>query len=176
MSQRGKNQLDPVAFVEISAMACHSSCFSGRSFLFSCALTVAMVSGCATTVSGRLEGPDLGPDALRDARVNVTRLDASAAPTNVDAMNPDETASMILVPEEDGSFVSTHNLPKGKYLIEALVPGYEPVSQKIDLTKSQRINLVLKPIGQARTKTLDINNDPAASRGEGGAVLTLPQF
>ena len=83
---------------------------------------------------------------------------------------------MILVPEEDGSFVSTHDLPKGKYLIEALVPGYEPVSQKIDLTKSQRINLVLKPIGQARTKTLDINNDPAASRGEGGAVLTLPQF
>lgn len=130
-----------------------------------------IIFACATTVSGRLEGPDLGPDSLRDARVNVTRLDAP-----LDSAQVDEPATVIITPDEDGSFVSEEDLPKGKYLIEALVPGYEPVSQQVDLAKSQKVNLVLKPLGQARAKASELNSDPAASRGEGGAVLTLPQF
>ncbi len=128
----------------------------------------ALVSGCATTVSGHLEGPELGSEALFDARVNVTRLDASS--------DKDEPASLILVPDSDGTFESSEDLPKGKYLIEALVPGYEPVSVQLDLIKSQTVKLVLKPLGQARARTSEINSDPAASRGEGGASLTLPQF
>jgi len=100
--------------------------------------------------------------------VNVTRLDAS--------VDKDEPASLILVPDPDGTFESSEDLPKGKYLIEALVPGYEPVSVRLDLIKSQTVKLVLKPLGQARARTSEINSDPAASRGEGGALLTLPQF
>lgn len=142
--------------------------------MFRCAFIVlistsaALMGGCATTVSGRLEGPELGSEALFDARVNVTRLDSN--------LDKDEPASMILVPEADGTFESSEDLPKGKYLIEALVPGYEPVSVQVDLIKSQTVKLVLKPLGQARARTSEMNSDPAASRGEGGALLTLPQF
>jgi len=131
-------------------------------------IAAALTGGCATTVSGRLEGPELGPEALFDARVNVTRLDSS--------LDKDDPTSMILVPDADGTFESSENLPKGKYLIEALVPGYEPVSTQLDLIKSQTVKLVLKPLGQARARTSEMNSDPAASRGEGGALLTLPQF
>jgi hypothetical protein len=131
-------------------------------------IPAVLTGGCATTVSGRLEGPELGAEALFDARVNVTRLDSSP--------DKDEPTSMILVPDSDGTFESSENLPKGKYLIEALVPGYEPVSMQLDLIKSQTVKLVLKPLGQARARTSEMNSDPAASRGEGGALLTLPQF
>lgn len=137
-------------------------------FILLISISAALTGGCATTVSGRLEGPELGSEALFDARVNVTRLDSS--------VDKDEPASLILIPDTDGTFESSENLPKGKYLIEALVPGYEPASIQLDLIKSQTVKLVLKPLGQARARTSEMNNDPAASRGEGGALLTLPQF
>lgn len=131
-----------------------------------------LLNACATTVSGQLEGQNLDADILRDARINVTRLDVSAT----ESESPEAPASLIIVPETDGSFSSSEDLPKGKYLVEALVPGYEPASLQVDLAKSSRVNLVLKPLGQARARTTELNADPAASRGEGGAVLTLPQF
>lgn len=136
-----------------------------------CAWFSFALASCATTVSGRINGPEIGPDTLRDARVNVTRLDPPSSGAQLD-----DPVSVILTPDEDGSFSSSDDLPKGKYLIEALVPGYEPVSQQVDLSRSQKVNLVLKPLGQARAKASELNSDPAASRGEGGAVLTLPQF
>ncbi len=151
-------------------MPCQSFLYPVGRALFLSMIIPGLVS-CATTVSGRINGPEIGPDTLRDARVNVTRLDHPNDSTQVD-----EPATVILTPDEDGAFSSTDDLPKGKYLVEALVPGYEPASQQVDLSRSQKVNLVLKPLGQARAKASEVNSDPAASRGEGGAVLTLPQF
>ena len=142
---------------------------AGRTFIM--LLIAGGLASCATTVSGRINGPEIGPDTLRDARVNVTRLDPPA-----DSSQLDEPATVILTPDEDGTFSSNEDLPKGKYLVEALVPGYEPASQQVELSRSQKVNLMLKPLGQARAKASEVNSDPAASRGEGGAVLTLPQF
>lgn len=140
--------------------------------LIACAV-LALGSACSTTLSGRLQGPDLDGDSLRDARVNVTRLD-SASSNNPDSR--EEPVSYILVPASDGSFASSESLPEGRYLVEALVPGYEPVSEQLQLDSSRKITLNLKPTGQAKARATDYNADPSASRGEGGAVLTLPQF
>ena len=165
-------QFVTIPYVEKAAMVRSSLPVQCLIHAMPCIFLTLLLGACSTTLSGRLEGPELGSESLRDARVNVTRLETSSA----DGPSPEEPASLILVPEEDGSFASSENLPKGKYLIEALVPGYEAVSQQLDLNKSQRVKLILKPLGQARAKTSEMNGDPAASRGEGGAVLTLPQF
>ncbi|MEY4631809.1 MAG: hypothetical protein RIQ81_1929 [Pseudomonadota bacterium] len=140
--------------------------------LIACAV-LALGSACSTTLSGRLEGPELGADSLRDARVNVTRLDAAA---DDQSSSQDGPVAYILVPSSDGSFSSSESLPEGRYLVEALVPGYEPVSEQLQLDSSKKITLNLKPTGQAKARSTDYNADPSASRGEGSAVLTLPQF
>lgn len=136
-------------------------------------MALTVLGACSTTLSGKLEGPELSADTLRDARVNVTRLDMATA--GDDESSPD-AVSLILVPESDGSFASSKSLPEGRYLVEALVPGYEPVSEQLVLTSSRKITLNLTPTGQARARAADYNSDPSASRGEGSAVLTLPQF
>jgi hypothetical protein len=144
-----------------------------RILMASMALTALTVLGaCSTTLSGKLEGPELNADTLRDARVNVTRLDATAGQDD----DSSDVVSLILVPESDGSFASSKSLPEGRYLVEALVPGYEPVSEQFVLTSSRKITLNLTPTGQAKARAADYNSDPSASRGEGSAVLTLPQF
>ena len=140
--------------------------------LIACAV-LAMGSACSTTLSGRLEGPDLNGESLRDARVNITRLDPGSGKGS---NSGDEVLSYILVPSSDGTFASSESLPEGRYLVEALVPGYEPVSEHLQLDSSRKITLNLKPTGEAKARATDYNADPSASRGEGSAVLTLPQF
>lgn len=132
-----------------------------------------LLSGCAASLSGQLSGPDLSADSLGDARINVTRLDVASDDS---AAAPEEPASIILIPEQDGSFATSTKLLPGRYLVEALVPGYEPVSRQLDLKEPRRIQLSLIPLGKAKARISEINEDAAASRGAGGATLTLPQF
>lgn len=136
------------------------------------AILPLILASCAASLSGQLSGPDLSPASLTDARINVTRLDVEMD----DDSSPDQPASMILVPDDDGSFATNRKLSPGRYLVEALVPGYEPVSRQLDLKEPQEVKLSLVPLGKAKARTSDVNEDAAVSRGAGGATLTLPQF
>jgi hypothetical protein len=133
---------------------------------------ITLITACSTTLSGQLQGPELNAEILRDARVNLTRLDGAGPGLEASTQ---EAVSFILVPDSDGTFTSSESLPEGRYLVEALVPGYEPVSELM-LTSSRKISLNLTPTGQVKARATDFNSDPSASRGEGSAVLTLPQF
>lgn len=145
---------------------------SQQSLVLALFVSIALwISGCAASLSGQLSGPELSAESLGDARINVTRLDAAP-----DEGVLDEPASVILVPGKDGAFATTGKLLPGRYLVEALVPGYEPVSRQIDFKEPQNIQLSLVPLGKAKARTSEINENAAPSRGAGGATLTLPQF
>lgn len=120
--------------------------------------------GCSPTLSGHLSTTTGEPVTASEARVNVSNL------------NDDQ--SIILSVEKNGRFSTRQDLPKGEYLVEALVPGYKIESKRVKLGADAPLNIELKlqPLERTRTRSTSANLDAPEGRGAGGATLTPPNF
>ena len=124
-------------------------------------------NGCATTISGTLAAKD--PKSKVDyenARVNITRLDK----TNVAKEN------YVVEVDDEGSFKTVIDLEKGKYMVEALVPGFSTESKTIELKSSQEIHLKISPLEDPKTNAISPNMNVELGKGEGDATLMPPNL
>jgi len=78
--------------------------------------------------------------------------------------------------DSNGEFSSDSKLDDGKYLVEALVPGYKATSIRIDLKGSKKVDLILMRTKRPKAASVDANVDVEMGRGSGGATLTPPQL
>lgn len=130
-------------------------------------LILGSLSACAPTVAGQLKGPDGGIVAGPEARVNVVSLAGGET---------GETQTFVATVDDGGKFSLSEDLPAGDYLVEALVPGYEPASERVKLADAGHIELTLKPVGAAKTEAVGANASVDEGRGAGGAILTPPSL
>jgi hypothetical protein len=133
------------------------------------AVFVLLSSACAPTLAGQLKDPGGEPVTAKDARVNVVRLDAGDEATN-------EATALSLEVDGSGGFSTRETLPPGRYLIEALVPGYALTSKQVDLADAGEVDLTLAPVGKVKAKTTRANTQLDAARGSGDATLTPPSL
>jgi hypothetical protein len=83
---------------------------------------------------------------------------------------------MVVAPDPNGRFTTPKGLEKGRYLIEALVPGYKIASTEVTIEKSQEIEIKLTPLPKTSQKTIGINMNLDESRGTGGATIMPPSL
>ena len=136
----------------------------GLSKGFSVVLSIFLVTSCSTTISGNLRSFDDQPIYSSEARVNVVSL------------TQDSSEPQILEVEKDGSFETTDSITPGHYMVEALVPGYKPMSVKLDIKKSEKILLKLSPTKKIKTNSFKYYEKLDESRGQGGAKLVPPMI
>lgn len=122
-----------------------------------------LLASCAPTLAGQLRGESGEPITTKDARVNVAPLSG-------------HEHALVLEVDETGHFTSDEDLTPGTYLVEALVPGYAVCSEKIELGKSQTVDLKLKPLAALKPGVIGTGTAGAAARGAGSATLTPPSF
>lgn len=132
-------------------------------------LSVYLLSfiGCASTISGTLKPAD--PTVKLDytnARINISRLDTQA----------DLKGNQIVEVDDEGNFESVEDLVKGKYLVEALIPGFEAKSQTVVLSSSKEIHLKVSPLEGANARAIGTNMDVELGKGAGGATLMPPNL
>jgi hypothetical protein len=127
-----------------------------------------LMMSCVPALSGQLVSNSSSFDVtdLNDARVNIISLQSK------------KSKSYVVKVGGDGSFSLDANLKKGRYLVEALVPGYEMESKEIDLTKTNRISISLSKNkkGANGSRSINVNMGVDASRGGGGATITPPHM
>ena len=129
------------------------------------AFIISMLTwGCAHSLSGNLKDVDGKAVSALDGRVNVIRLDGDG-----------RTYTMAEV-DKSGSFQLEDDIDKGSYLVEALVPGYQVTSIKIDITPPARVEFVLKKNAKISPVTLGTRLDIDDSVGAGGASLAPPKL
>lgn len=139
--------------------------FTGLGFTKGLSLiALLLVTGCATSISGHLRTFEGGAVYSDEARVNVVSL--------VDI----EKEPQVLKVEKDGYFKTNESLDKGQYMVEALVPGYKPMSIKLNVEKSESILLKLSPAKKVEKSTIKYHEDLDESRGQGGATLVPPMI
>jgi hypothetical protein len=126
-----------------------------------------LLTACAPTIAGQLKGPDGGIVAGPEARVNVVSLANGTE---------GEAKTFVAVVGDDGKFSLSEDLPAGEYLVEALVPGYAPASERVKLDEADHIELTLKPVGAAKAQAIGANVGVDEGRGAGGATLTPPSL
>lgn len=136
-------------------------CMGRRLRLSVVSALLVTLGACAPTISGKLETLGGMPVAGDEARVNVIALDN------------DNVSPQVLAISESGEF-ETDGMEEGRYMVEALVPGYKPMSIKLDVNKSEDVLLKLTPSKKISTESLEIHDGLDQSRGEGGAVLVPP--
>lgn len=125
-------------------------------------ILLIMLPACSTTIKGKLSnlsGSSINSD---DARVNVISL------TN------NKSIPQILSVDSDGRFVTKGDLDNGNYMIEALVPGYKPLSVQLTVDSTQEIILKLTPSKQIENRTYKYRELLDESRGQGAANLVPP--
>jgi hypothetical protein len=120
--------------------------------------------GCAPTISGSIVAPDHLDVHYDTARINISSL------------SDHRIGSYIISVEKDGRFRVGEKLEKGRYLVEALVPGFRIASTELTLDKSQDVKIELVPLPKSSTKAIGINLNLDESRGTGGATLTPPSL
>jgi hypothetical protein len=125
---------------------------------------VAPLGACAPTLAGQLRAADGQPFATSDARVNVVSL----APTDPKAV--------VVGVETDGSFAVDDSLAPGPYMVEAIVPGYGLVSQRVTVGEQKAVELQLTRLPPTKAPTIGANLEGDAARGAGGATLTPPNL
>lgn len=123
---------------------------------------VALLTSCATTLSGTVVSTQTGPATFKSGKVNIMSLDNKIPPQVVD-ISP------------GGEFKSIASLEDGVYLIEVLVPGFKTTSEKIHIKESKAITLRLDPV-ETSTQVFGVNSDIELGRGEGGAKITPPEL
>ena len=131
---------------------------------------VLVLSACAPSLAGQLRRSGGEVVTSHEARVNITPLDA---PKDGAA----ESIGVVVVAVDfEGHFATQDKLPKGSYLVEALVPGYVPQSKKIDLATNMTVDLTLTPIVAAKINATSANKHVGEDRGAGRATLTPPSL
>ena len=118
--------------------------------------------GCATKITGNLQSLKGAPVYSKEARVNIVNL------TNI----AEEPQSLVV--NKDGSFSTDEAIANGQYMVEALVPGFKPMSIKIRVEKSENILLKLSPSKALKSNTFKYHDSLDESRGQGGATLIPP--
>lgn len=126
-------------------------------------LAILSLSSCKTSLSGIVESSG-NIVTTTDASINLTNLQDGRA-----------TAFLTTI-AQDGKFEFPQNLPKGTYLLEALVPGFELYSVRIDIEKSRKVKLQLVPLGDLKSKSFQAGARIDSSRGEGGAKINPPKL
>ena len=121
-----------------------------------------LAAGCATKISGHLQSLKGTPVYSSEARVNIVNL------TNINA----EPQSLVV--SKDGSFSTSEAITNGQYMVEALVPGFKPMSIKIQVSKSENILMKLSPSRSVKSSSFKYNDSLDQSRGQGGATLVPP--
>lgn len=121
-----------------------------------------LVSSCTTTLSGTIVSTKKDVSTFKDGKVNIMALDGS-------------TPSQVVDIGPNGEFSSVESLNEGIYLIEALVPGFKPVSEKFKISDSRVVTLKVEPL-DTRPQVFGVNSTLELGRGEGGAKITPPQL
>lgn len=124
--------------------------------------TIYALSGCAPTISGNLLSTNGDVIMSPEARVNIVPISSS------------EDEPQVLEVGSEGEFKTTETLKKGFYLVEALVPGYAPISVKVDVQKSENILLKLSPAKKIKNGSFGYYDELDEGRGQGGATLVPP--
>jgi hypothetical protein len=128
------------------------------------AIFAIVLSSCSTSISGKLRSFEGNAIYSNEARVNVVSLDST------------ELEPQVLTVKEDGSFTTSESLEKGQYMVEALVPGYKPMSIKLNVEKSEDILLKLTPSKRVKKNSFKYHEELDESRGQGGATLVPPMI
>lgn len=124
--------------------------------------------GCQSTLGGKLVDKQGDPIKANAGRVNITALDRKD--------DSEQSVAFVVDVDKNGYFTVKRSLPKGSYLIEALVPGYKATSIRVDLEGNDKISLQLEPIPAAPAKSLDANLNVDVERGVGEATLMPPEL
>ncbi|MEZ4743590.1 MAG: hypothetical protein R3B45_14290 [Bdellovibrionota bacterium] len=132
-----------------------------------------LIYGCSSALSGNLKTLDEQPIDYSNARVNIVPLDVTSKSQGGKSGTVNST---IVAVSNDGSFIVNKSLKKGRYLVEALVPGFKLASAEIDLNKTDKIVLDLMPNPIPDASMIGVNPDVNANRGIGGASLTPPRL
>ena len=136
-------------------------------------LLVCLITGCATRITGSVKLMDdemkpMSKDDLKGIVVNVINTSSSL-----------NDASYTLTTDNMGKFASEKGVfPPGVYKIEVGRRGYKTATVTVDLGKfrSERIDLTLTKIQQARTKTIRANDSDADKIINPGEVNIQPPF
>lgn len=124
-----------------------------------------LATGCATTITGVLQDTSGAAVYSQEARVNISPL----------LTNDSSATSQMLTVSEDGSF-SSADVEPGSYLVEALVPGFAPSSQTVQVQSDQHLTLKLRSLKKIQSGTISTGDDVEFSRGSGGADLMPPNL
>ena len=133
-------------------------------------LGILALSACAPSLAGQLRRSNGEVVTSQEARVNITPLDAPKDGAT------ESFGVVVVAVDADGHFATQDKLPKGSYLVEALVPGYVPQSKKIDLATNMTVDLTLTSIAAAKVSATSANKHVDEDRGAGRATLTPPSL
>lgn len=135
---------------------------------FGLVMSSLLLFACTPSLSGQLVTTDGKLAVTRDAKVNVTRLDAETG--------GEQPSVFVGDVGSDGAFSVTLAAAEGEYLVEAVVPGYAVVSQKVNMADGAPVTLQMIPIGNPKASMIGTNMDADTGVGSGGATLTPPNL
>jgi len=142
--------------------------FEGKKFWTQgiCFVLWALLVSCQTSLSGRLTDTQGEVVTHPDARVNVTFITSTRS----------AGVTEILTVNDEGRFVSNKPIEKGRYILEALVPGYRPTSMRLQLEETKDITFKLVPVPRVKRKTIGVNHGALSGRGGGNVNINPPQL
>ena len=129
------------------------------------ALLATLVSSCTPSLQGQLVAEQSVKFDPSQSKVNVTRIDSrpNAKPF-----------SLVLDVASNGRFATSDKLAPGTYLVEALVPGFAPASQRLVMEKNTTLTVNIKRT--ASTVVAPVGMGDQYSTGSGGANLMPPKL
>lgn len=128
-------------------------------------LSLYILTGCKTTLSGVLLTKDNKPIKPRDGKVNIFKINDETDPI-----------SMVIDIKDDGSFETTENISKGTYLIEPLVPGYATNSMQITVDENKKIKIYANPVKEKQQFKLNNLQYRKVGIGGGNVSITPPKL
>lgn len=131
-------------------------------------IALGATGACAPSLAGKI-GADHGDLVIdQHAKVNVSCLTCSPLI---------DTSTIIAPVDAHGHYEVRAHLQDGDYLIEALVPGYRPVSRRMHIAASAVANFTLVRVSHAaRLKATPLNPDVNEAPGSGGVSLAPPNL
>ena len=124
-----------------------------------------LLHGCATLVSGQI---------IQDTGEKLTGVEGKVNIQGLDRNN--RQISEIVSIDADGQFSNQTDLKKGRYLIEALIPGYQSESQTIEIDASRELSIAVRRLTKRKTNLIDLQDQTRLDRGSGNVKLTPPEF
>lgn len=129
------------------------------------AICFAILSGCATKITGYVLLKDGTPVTSKNGKVNISYLG-----------NQNISSGEIVDIDEDGYFSTEKDIQDGPYLVEPLIPGYSAKSVKIKVKQDEHVKILAHPLGHINSKLFSVPTNQAVDRGAGGVTLTPPKF